>query len=196
MAQNEHEKIQLLKKYYEEHEYPLQKFNLVGIRDESGMSEDVINDRLGFFTDEELFLAGGTTDPGVYWTLSKERNPAGTFHLVTGFHKSIWTFGIHKGYQALVNDYKKCLPTQGWRDANYNYTQDTADIIVCDYFGVNFHRMHESIMMKTIGKYSAGCQVVTNITAFKYIYDEATKSGVDVFNYLLLSKEEFEEIMQ
>lgn len=177
-------------KYFNDNGYPVEKFNLIGIRDESGMDKDIVNDQLGFFTEDELFLCPGTTDPGVYWTKSGERNKAGTFHLIEGFHERIWAIGIHKGYEAIVNDYKHCKPTKGWRDANYNFVQDAKDIIVCDYFGVNFHRMDKSIISKIVGKYSAGCQVVQNPKDFNYILQKAKDSGLKTFNYLLLKKGE------
>lgn len=180
--------------YFEEKGYSITGFNLFGIRDESGMSKDVINDKLGFFNEKEFFICPGTTDPGVYWATSPERNKAGTFHLLEGFHERIWTFGKHRGYDALVNDYKKCKPTWGWRDANYNFVRDAKDIEVCDYFGVNFHRMNENMIMKIIGKYSAGCQVVQNIKDFLYIYAKAKESGEEVFNYMLFKIDEIKGV--
>lgn len=174
-----------IQQFYKDNNYEIQKFNLFGIRDESGLKDDVINDILGFFTDKELFICPGTTDPGVYWTISSERNKKGTFHLLEGFHEKVWTFGKHKGYDAFVNDWKACKPTKGWRDANYNFTRDAKDVVVCDYFGVNFHRMHETLIAKVIGKYSAGCQVVQNPKDFQYILKQAQLSGVKVFNYML-----------
>lgn len=189
------EKIDWLRQYYLKNNLPLQTFNLIGIRDEANMSKDVINDKLGFFTDWELFLAEGTTDPGVYWTVSDERNPAGTFHLLSGFHEKIWTFGKHKGYSALVNDYRHCKPTRGWRDANYNYIYDKGDRLVCDYYGINFHRMHQTILQKLIGKYSGGCQVVRNIKDFEHIYTKALTSGVVVFNYMMFKAEEVKGVL-
>lgn len=176
--------------YYKEKGLPVQKINLFGIRDDSGMSKDLINDVLGFWTDEEICIVPGTTDPGVYWTASDERNKAGTFHLLEGHHETIWTIGKHKGYEALVNDYRFCRPTKGWRDANYNYIYDKKDRIVCDYYGINFHRMHVSAIAKLIGKYSAGCQVVQNPKDFEYILQQVKASGEKVFNYMLFRKEE------
>lgn len=179
-----------LPEYYKTHGLPIQKFNLFGIRDESGIKQDVINDKLGFFTSDEVFICPGTTDPGAYWTTSKERNPAGAFHLLEGYHDSVWTFGRHKGYPALVNNYKECNPTKGWRDADFNFIRGNKDVVVCDYFGVNFHRMHESAIVKLIGKYSSGCQVVQNPKDFAYILQQARQSGESVFSYMLFRADE------
>lgn len=182
--------IEFLKDYYNKNKYKIDIFNLIGIRDESGFDKDIINDQLGFFTADELFLCPGTTDPSVYWTQSSERNKQGTFHLLEGYHENIWTFGKHKGYDAFVNDWKKCKPTKGWRDSNYNFVRDDKDIVVCDYFGVNFHRMHQNIIVKIIGKYSAGCQVVQNPKDFDYILQKAKESGQQTFSYMLFNKGE------
>ena len=187
---NQTEKITWLKNYYKDHGYPIQKFNLIGVRNTADIKKDIINDRLGFFTDSELFLRPGTTDPSVYWTLSKERNQAGTFHLRSGFQSRLWAFGIHRGYEAFVNDYRRCRPTEGWRDADYNFVQGDKDKIVRDYIGINFHRMHNTILVKVIGKYSAGCQVVRDIKDFNYILQQAKQSGVIIFNYMLFMIDE------
>lgn len=197
---NNIDKIQWLRFYYDEKNYPINEFNIIGIRDERDIKKDVINDYLGFFTESEIFIVRGTTDPGVYWTLNKEeRNKKGTFHLKEGLHEKIWTLGTHKGYEALVNDYKFCKPTKGWRDANYNFVKDSKDIEVCDYFGVNFHRMHPISLVDTIGKYSAGCQVVRDVKDFKYILDKFKstnmfkKNNHCTVNYMLFNINEIPE---
>jgi hypothetical protein len=170
---------------FRENGYPLKSFNLIGFRDESNIEKDVINDLLGFLTEKELFLCPGTTDPGVYWTTSSERNKKGTFHLSLGYHEKIWCIGTHKGYEALVNDYRYCKPTRGWRDKDYDFTRDPADVEVCDYFGINFHRMHPIQIVNKIGKYSAGCQVIQNPKDFDYILQKAWESAQKTFDYAL-----------
>ena len=177
-----------IKEYYKQNGFTIEKFNLIGFRNSEGIEKDVINDQMGFFTDNELFLCPGTTDPSVYWTTSGERNKSGTFHLLEGYHKDIWCIGKHKGYEAIVNDYRYCKPTRGWRDANYNFVQDAKDVIVCDYFGVNFHRMDQNIIVKLIGKYSAGCQVVQSPKDFNYILQKAKASGLKTFSYMLVEE--------
>jgi len=153
-------------------------FPIVGIRDSTGRNQDIINDYLGFLTKDELFLTEGTTEAGVHYVENKkDRNAQGTFYLRNGYHKKIWCLGLHKGYEALVNDWRKCLPTEGWRDANYNYVYDKEDIKVRGHFGINFHRMSASVLVDKIGKYSAGCQVVRNFDDFRYIIDKFKSSG-------------------
>ena len=50
--------------------------------------------------------------------------------------------------------------------------------------------MNENIIVKIIGKYSAGCQVVQNIKDFLYIYSKAMQSTETVFNYMLFNIDE------
>lgn len=139
------------------------EITLIGIRQSKGLNDDIINDYIGYVTSNSIKIVPGTTEPGVYWTKDKaERNKSGTFHLSLGYHEKIWCIGTHKGYEALVNDYRYCKPTRGWRDKDYDFTRDPSDVEVCDYFGINFHRMHPIQIVNKIGKYSAGCQVIQN----------------------------------
>lgn len=180
--------------YFADHNLPTSELTLVGIRDSRDQEKDIINDQLGFFTDTELFLCKGTTDPSVYWTKdTTERNKQGTFHLLEGFHEKIWSIGTHKGYEALTNQYPQCKPTKGWRDANYNFTRDAKEIEFTGYFGVNYHRMHPISIVDKIGKYSAGCQVLQDVKNLKYVLDkvkstEMYKADKKVaFNYMLFT---------
>ena len=188
------ERLQYLKQKYRENDIPLMKFNLFGIRNENKLDKDSINDILGFFTVDELFTCEGTTDPSVYWTKSTERNKGGTFHLLDGYHENIWTHGIHGGYEALVNDYRKCQPTKGWRDADYNFKRGSTDPIVSDFFGVNFHRMGKDFIAKAIGKYSSGCQAVLRPDEFNYILKKAKESEQELFSYMLFNINDIEVI--
>lgn len=195
---NDRERIEWLINYFQEHRYSIDEFTFIGIRDSKDQEKDVINDYLGYLMLGEIFLTKGTTEPGVYWVKDKaERNKQGTFHLLEGFHNKIWCFGTHKGYEALTNTYPYCKPTKGWRDANYNFTKDNKDIVVCDYFGINFHRMHPIQIVDKIGKYSAGCQVVQNPKDFEYIKAKAKNTlmyknnpNKTVYNYMLFKIEE------
>jgi hypothetical protein len=191
---NDQAKINWLAQYYKDNKLPLNDINLIGIRNPISAEKDVINDYVGYFTKTSITICPGTTEPSVYWTKSAEKNVSGTFHLKEGFHEKIWCVGTHKGYEALVNDYRYCKPTKGWRDANYNFTQDSKDVEVCDYFGINFHRMHPLSIVDRIGKYSAGCQVFQNAKDFNammtFIKSSQMYLGTSektVFNYMLFA---------
>lgn len=195
---NDQQRIEWLVDYYTQNNLKIDEVNLFGIRNSKDQDKDVINDYLGFWTMDKFFMCKGTTEPGVYWVKDKaERNKQGTFHLLEGFHEAIWCIGTHKGYEALTNTYPYCKPTKGWRDANYDFTRNDKDIVVCDYFGVNFHRMHPISIVDKIGKYSAGCQVVQKPEDFEYI--KAFIKNTDmykltpkktVFNYMLFTIEQ------
>lgn len=181
----------LILEYIEENNIILDEILLIGIRDSSKLKKDVINDYLGYITRNELFLAPGTTDPGVYY-YENPMNDKGTFHLKTKFHKNIWCFGKHRGYEALVNDWRYCLPTEGWRDANFNFEFDEDDITVKGHYGINFHRMHPINIVNKIGRYSAGCQVVQDPKHFEKILNRCKQTnkykspGKSIYSYLLL----------
>ncbi len=187
--------------YFKDNKLPIDEITLIGIRNEQDIEKDVINDYLGYIIKDKVFICKGTTDPSVFYTTNKtERNKQGTFHLMEGFHKAIWCVGTHKGYQALVNDRRYCLPTKGWRDVNYNFKHDEADIEVKGHFGINCHRMHPTILVPFIGRYSAGCQVVNNPKDFKHILNTVKSTQMykgtsqkTVFNYLLLNIKEIPE---
>jgi len=191
---NDKQRIQWLTNFYSQNSHAIDQINLIGFRNSKDQELDVINDMLGFWTADMIFLCAGTTEPGVYWVKdTAKRNKQGTFHLMEGFHDSIWSVGTHKGYEALVNDYRYCKPTKGWRDANYNFVKDNKDIIVCDYFGINFHRMHPISIVDKIGKYSGGCQVVQDPKRFAEILatvkasNKYMKNKNATFNYMLFN---------
>jgi len=192
---NKQDKINWLFNYYKKNKLPIDEINLIGIRDYSNIEKDKINDYLGYFTKDKIFLCKGTTHPGVYYT--KEKNVLhedGAFHLLEGFHKKIWCVGTHNNYEALVNDWRYCLPTEGHRDSNFNFEIDEEDIKVKGYFGINFHRMHSRLIEKVIGRYSAGCQVVQDPKDFKHIMSTIKNTNMylnnsqkTVFNYMLFT---------
>ena len=191
---NKENKINWLMDYYQSYHNPVQEFNLIGIRDESSMDQDIINDHLGYWTKQGLFITTGTTDPSVFYTKDKnERNPNGTFHLDYGFHEKIWIIGTHKGHEAFQNKWPECNPTRGWRDTDFNFKKDSWDKEVKEYCGINFHRMHLSIIQKLIGRYSAGCQVVNPINDYLKILADAKKTEMYkinklcAFNYMLFN---------
>lgn len=166
----EKELNKFISSYFKKKNIDEKEFMLIGIRDEDGMKKDIINDYLSYRLDGELkYLYRGTTDPGVYWTTSAERNKKGTFHLKTGFHKKIWCLGKHRGYTAFVNNWKYCLPTEGWRDADYNFDYSKKDISVKGHYGINCHRMHKFNIVNRVGKYSGGCQVFQSAKVLKAV---------------------------
>jgi len=179
-------RLSWIKGYYSSMNYPIKEFNLFGIRFPRAANKDKINDFLGYFTDDEIFITVGTTKPGVDF-VNKPEGVAGVFTLMEGRHERIWSPGFHgsdkpesglKRHAALVNNSRYCKCTKGWRDINKNYVYDDGDIVVCDYFAVNFHCMGQVEENRSdIRRMSAGCQVVRSkkdfekiIAKFKNIY--------------------------
>ena len=187
--------LEWLKAYYKKNNLPIQEYNLIGIRDTTDIKNDVINDYLGFWTDDKIFIAKGTTDPSVHFTLNKnDRNKNGTFHLDCGWHERIWIIGKHQNqYKAFVNRWDQCLPTRGWRDANFNFERDPSDIAVKDYVGINLHRMSLNSIATTIGRHSAGCQVVQDPKKYNVFFEVAEstemfkQNNMCAFNYMLFN---------
>jgi len=181
--------------YMDAYDYPLDELCIVGIRDKSNFKDDVINDYLGYLTKDELFLCKGTCDPGVYF-YTNPMNKKGVFHIRNGFQKNVWCFGTHGGYEALVNNSKYCLPIEGIRDSNFDYKIDETDLQVRGYFGVNFHRMLLNGLMKKIGNFSAGCQVVWNNIDFLNILKACKNTnkykspGKALYSYMLFDIDE------
>lgn len=165
--------------HYLQNGYPLDKLILFGIRNDKNFELDMFNDWLGFIYGDQLHIAKGTTDPGVYYT-KNPMNPKGAFHLVNGFHKDIWRLRKHAGkYLALCND-PECEKVRGWRDSN-------PDFIFSNWVYTNWHYTKQEEFIKMS---SAGCQVSKDKKFFKESIKAAQKSGQLRFSYNLFKIEE------
>jgi lysozyme len=165
--------------------YPLREdeWNLVGI---SGLSPkgdrtkgyakdttpDKWNDSIGVIAKEDgewefkcLYL--GTTEPGRYYSSVKLLNPNGAARLALGFHQDLWRFGLHRGYEALVQAGKARLV----RDSNKNFQRDDKETLESGT-GVNLHTTKTtgwrgSASKDSIEQWSAGCNVIFDPQEFK-----------------------------
>ncbi len=142
--------------------------NFIGIRSSSKQAvefDDTIaiayKDSMGH---ERVFCAPFTCDPGEYY-LKHPLNPKGTAIIPEGQYRSLWILGKHKGYVALVQR----LGIRVLRDNNKNNTLEGNLTTYTEMGGFNFHRALEQDIAKTIGKFSAGCQVVQIPEDFAYI---------------------------
>lgn len=132
---------------------------LIGIRDDSNPNSDSFNDLVGYATASEIQLFTGTTDPGVYWTFHQINPPHGAAHFVTGFHKNIWSVGMHFQWEALVQTGKCKI----WRDDNNDFKYTIGEPNQEGLFGMNYHHANNS---PKIGQWSAGCIVTQSTTDF------------------------------
>lgn len=170
---------------------PIEGVFIVGIRTNFDIA-DAFNDYLLVMYKEDgqgkMFGGMATTDPAVYW-LNNPLNVKGTAIIVPNKYENIWRLGIHKGYTALVQN----KTFKVWRDNNKDSVLNR-DVTVYDAgpeSGINCHRAYEGAIVKTIGKYSAGCQVWQNSKLFDKMIDICKKSNQKAFTYVLFTEDDF-----
>lgn len=142
--------------------------NFIGIRS-NAKHDDTFNDTIAVaYKDadgnERVFCAPFTCDPGIYY-LRNPMNARGTAIIPEGQYRSFWILGKHKGYVALVQ--RKAIRVL--RDNDKNDLLGGTLSAHPELGGFNFHRALENSIAKTIGKFSAGCQVVQIPEDFAYI---------------------------
>ena len=111
-----------------------------------------------------------TTEPGGYYT-EYPLNPAGCARLAFGYYHECWTFGDHKGQDALVQRATVKVRRDSNKDGLRTGDKLTDAGAEC---GINQHTTsrdpNESYNPPRVGKWSAGCIVWQNPRAFrKYI---------------------------
>ena len=166
--------------------------NIFGVRDETDIEKDVWNDIIVAVIGEEVRVFSGTTDPGVYWTDDRNRRKAGwekgCAHLCLGYHKNAYKVGKHRGYEALVQWGNK---VKIWRDLDADFEQDDNETVKSGWFGINIHHGYDA---RSIGKASAGCQVIRKksdfleFMAFVKTSPRYRKSKSARFSYMLYEK--------
>ena len=154
------------------------KLNIVGIRKadtEPTKFDDTIN---VFFKNDKGKWEGyeykATTDPSTNYL---KRGGIGTFDgksataiLPNGQYVDSWKIGKHRGqYDALTQSKELCVFRDYDRDALLDFNVKDKN---CGSFGINIHRAKTEGAddgqgnTKTIGSYSAGCQVFQNYYCF------------------------------
>lgn len=174
---------------YRNHGAELQGVNILGLRDESNMRNDIYNDYIIAHNDHESYMFNATTDPSVFFT----NNPmvdGGCAHLCYGFYKNAYIIGIHakgKPYQheALVQRGNK---VKIWRDKNKNFEQDEDEKVEEGYFGANIHKNLSS--QTNILYSSALCQVIQYVNDFGYFMQFIKQHKQKYFSYLLINIKE------
>lgn len=183
---------------YKRLDYPLFvngdfNINIFGIRDNENV-EDSFNDLICL-----LYKVNGkwvlkkyqaTTDPGIYYRKNL-LNTNGTAILQDGYYRSSWQLGLHHGkYTALVQR----KPVKLWRDSNKDGILDRKGKTYTELAGINIHHASSNGTSVTIGKYSAGCQVIASITDWNEFIDIVLKSSTiygKVFSYALFTESQF-----
>lgn len=97
-----------------------------------------------------------TTDPGRPW-LERPARPQGCAILLPGHYPGCWEPGLHRGqYPALVQR----APMRFWRDGDRDAALDYAGPVQEAIIGCNLHRASATHLVREVGLYSAGCQVL------------------------------------
>ncbi len=152
--------LSILKKFgYEVYDKPYQ-LNIIGVRSEATVSNRFDDKLYVLFKNGnnqwETYDYTITTDPGTYWLLHPMQVD-GTGILKHGQYVGAYQIGLHKGqYKALVQRKSVTLVRDYDRNAilDFNNGRESTGL-----FGINIHRSSIHGVTKTVGKWSAGCQV-------------------------------------
>ena len=170
--------------------------NIFGIRDLCS-EKDTFNDFVGVAYEDDLCqkkvdLYPSTTDPGLHY-LRNPLNKDGTIIMLEGQYKACYKLGIHGRtglypYKAL----EQCGSMDYVRDNNKDDKYDI-DISkkITGVFKTNLHRCSKWKIVRYIGRYSAGCQVVQDPKHFDELMVTATRQQSlgfgDKFSYTLFN---------
>ena len=136
------------------------QLNLIGVRSATTVSDKFDDSLYVIFKNAQNKWVKAkysiTTDPGTYW-LEHPSQVDGTAILKQGQYENAYRIGLHKGqYKALV----QVKPVTVIRDYDRNALLDFNNgKEATGLFGVNIHRASIHGATKTVGKWSAGCQV-------------------------------------
>jgi hypothetical protein len=183
----------------------LGKARLVGIRGAVPFSHDQIslrgneldhwNDTIGIWGSDWRLMTG-TVEPGLYYTQHPE-NANGAAHLI-GLEEAqgdVWKFkwGMHKGkYEALV----QAEAFKVRRDRDRDGIAEPTEPIDSGDFGIHVHYGGE---MWSVGKWSAGCQVLFGGGSADSPWAEFKKvlkaTGQSTFDYYLIDGQKLFEFI-
>lgn len=166
--------------------------NIVGVRS-TNIEVDKFNDLMFVFWKYKGYwnqlIMPCTTLAGLYY-LEKPTNPKGCAILVEGQYRSTYALDLHNSsYLALC---QRLGEVDVYRDDDKDQEFDFEDQkIDTGYFGINIHRASTG-ELNTIGKYSAGCQVIENYNQYQTfieICEKASDIFSNKFTYTLLKEE-------
>lgn len=123
--------------------------------------------------DWEGYKAPATTDAGTYW-LENPMQSKGTALLKAGQYTDTYQIDMHDGrYYALTQRLKPVVVKRDYDRNNvldFNNGKEETGM-----FGINIHHASSVGTTKVIDKYSAGCQVFSNIDDFNQFMQMAYK---------------------
>lgn len=156
----------LRSKGYEIYSKPNQ-LNIIGIRSTSIIPNKFDDEIHVFYKVAPLkwfyHVYKATTDPGTFW-LRNPMQPQGTAILAQGQYKGAYRIGLHQGkYKALVQSKPIAVIRDYDRDAKLDFRNGSKSK---GMYGINIHRASLNGITKQVDKYSAGCQVFSDIRDF------------------------------
>ena len=147
---------------------------ILGVRSNEDTA-DTFDDKFYLFYGEKFVLVtSGTTNPGKGTLLQFEKvNKKGAAIIKSdNWYYGVWKYGSHRRrVEALL---QLGAPVEVFRDTNKDLKSDETGKIDKGWFGINFHSNTYNLETQTpiknkIGWWSAGCQVVNNISKYKQI---------------------------
>lgn len=171
--------------------------NIIGVRHKNTRA-NTFNDVLCVLFEEngiwQLEQYKCTTDPGIYYR-TNPCNVDGTAIVVPMQHRSLWTFGYHRGkYPALVQNKPITVFRDGNKDETINTDVTTQNVIKQKgYFGINCHHANATRESTQVDKWSAGCQVLAkpnDFESFMALCQQSSKKWGDTFTYTLLEQQQ------
>ncbi len=165
--------------------------NYIGIRDMGGQWNDQFILMWKYKSGWAFVPWMGTTDPGAYY-LKNPMNVKGTAILPEGQHRGLFMSGLHrKAYRALVQAREVGVYRDGDKDSMPELNSLKLDV---GWHGINAHRAHKEFEVKTIGKYSGGCQVTHNNDEYNqkiHLADQGFAHWGKTLTYTLLNINDF-----
>ena len=172
------------------------ELNIVGRRTDNTKANSFDDFIYNFYKnnddDWEGYKAPSTTDAGTYW-LEKPMQSKGTALLKGGQYVDTYKIDLHNGkYYALT---QRLNPVVVIRDYDRNNVLDFNNgKEETGMFGINIHRASLVGTTKFIDKYSAGCQVFSNIDDFNKFMEMAYKQKDlygNKFTYTLIDERKY-----
>ena len=175
--------------------------NIFGIRDTTFV-DDKFNDYIGIVYENDLVqfkvdLYKATTDPSIHW-LRNPLNKNGTAIMLEGQYRGCYKIGIHNRSKP-VNSYSALEQIGAMAYVRDNNKNNVLDINpskkITGVFKTNLHRCSKWKIVRYIGLYSAGCQVIQNPKHFDELMVTAKRQVSlgwgDKFSYTLFNIKDF-----
>jgi hypothetical protein len=153
--------------------FPSERF-IVGVRSNED-AENIPDDKYYFFMGKQFeTMATGSTNPGapiLKGGFLKYNKEGAAILKADECYYDVWRYGLHMGKMPALIQVGKFL---GYRDGNRNgKSEEIGPLKTLEWRGINFHTMdwnrHSKAIKKTIGNWSAGCQVLNNIEKYYQI---------------------------